>query len=636
MPNWFPRVVPAFPPLAGPYPVGTVEIEIPVSSLVDGVGEDDGFKVKVEGKEGSIETILFRVFYPATGEYVRASDTTTTSNIDDWNHDTHDAKKFGWKQYIQNILGWGSRTSHHRRQPTKPVYWLPEQYQQEFLKGYLRFGGISREWLVDWIGRFPQVLYHVTIPAVANSPLHSPTNSRFPTMVFSHGLGGSRLAYSQMCSSIASYGVVVFALEHRDGSGPVSIIRKRMPNGQRKFKTQSVHYVTIPHQLTKQMSDGRDFQLSTRCTELVLLYKVITWLNKGIVPKGSIFGPDGDEVTEAEEAAIALRMFKDKLDVDTPGRVIWAGHSFGAATMVQFIKNVYYFGSEEGQFSLFTCLKEEELSGLRRQITKQSPLLLFDLWSLSLLGSGRTYWMWKKPLPQVLPLDQEEGARTPDAKNARVLVLMSQQFYVWKENMWAVKWLLSRNPGLRDGAIKEIFNYDVETAMKIEVDDIAVGTGAKTSTSTQPPPEEKETEQAGGYRPPKLFYAKKSAHLSQSDFNLLFPIFFRREVPDPGKVFAYNVRAAVQWLREAGYRDEVAPHSLFREEVDDDEIFEMAEAEGTKEKHEGERVLDGWVRLGLQEEVIKKAAVKKAVEESMEAAGEAELEGNVEEGELGN
>ena len=40
-----------------------------------------------------------------------------------------------------------------------------------------------------------------------------------PVLLFSHGMGGNRLIYSHLCTSLASHGVFVVAVEHTDGLG---------------------------------------------------------------------------------------------------------------------------------------------------------------------------------------------------------------------------------------------------------------------------------------------------------------------------------------------------------------------------------------------------------------------------------
>lgn len=54
-----------------------------------------------------------------------------------------------------------------------------------------------------------------------------------PCVVFTHGMAGMSQSYSHYLGSIASHGYVVAAVEHRDGSGPGSIVH--YPDGGERY-----------------------------------------------------------------------------------------------------------------------------------------------------------------------------------------------------------------------------------------------------------------------------------------------------------------------------------------------------------------------------------------------------------------
>ncbi|KAJ7507988.1 platelet-activating factor acetylhydrolase, isoform II-domain-containing protein [Mycena galericulata] len=97
------------------------------------------------------------------------------------------------------------------------------------LRGFSRFTGVPSWLLWPLIRFFGAVL---KIPVYPNAPLLHPgdTRKQWPLVIFSHGLCGTRTAYSQLCSEIAASGRVVLAVEHRDGTAPACTLRPGRPD----------------------------------------------------------------------------------------------------------------------------------------------------------------------------------------------------------------------------------------------------------------------------------------------------------------------------------------------------------------------------------------------------------------------
>jgi platelet-activating factor acetylhydrolase len=204
----------------------------------------------------------------------------------------------------------------------------------------------------------------------------------WPTMMFSHGLGGSRNSYSYIAGSLASHGVVVFCPEHRDGSAVASFIR--VP-GDSKAR-QSVPYVRTPHEVSPEIYESREAQLRIRLWEVGLAHEALLKMN------------DGAFFTNLNTSTPSLAAFEGALRVKEPGSIIFAGHSFGAATMVQLLKSTYYAGHPDLEAMENPLYTPAEDSSLRKQITERTVTMLLDMWCMPLLAPNSAP-LFNLPLP---------------------------------------------------------------------------------------------------------------------------------------------------------------------------------------------------------------------------------------------
>ncbi|KAH6642978.1 platelet-activating factor acetylhydrolase [Boeremia exigua] len=462
---------PAFPAYTGPHKVGSIDIEIPTSELEN--PSDDA-------PPADIPTVAFRVFYPCR----------------------QDSEQ-------------------------KAVRWIPSP-QREYVAAYARFLGANSAF-ASVFSLFPQLLQFTSIPVHSNADILEPNtkSKRWPVMMFSHGLGGSRNAYSHICGSLASHGIVVVAPDHRDGSSPINFIHT--PDLKEKIKR--TEYRRIDHKPSTDVYNARDEQLRIRLWEMGLIHDALLKIDTRQRLKNV-----AEDATKAGGKDM-LTMFSHLLAVHEPGSISFAGHSFGAATTVQLVKSVYYPPTDAPSTykPLFT---PRASSALKAQITPQNPVILLDLWTLP-LQSPATAWLRSQPMPSY----------ASPRGGANLLAILSEGFYKWASNTQETKRTIAR----------------------------------PASAPSLPGPH--------------IFYPVASAHLSQSDFGVLFPwatakVFGARE---PARVLRLNARAVLQLLRDSGC--EVASTSVADLEFEGVESGkEICNDDAILSTREGR--VKGWVCIG--------------------------------------
>lgn len=295
------------PKHTGPYAVGVVDIEAPVSPprTVDPAV----FKGTSE-KAFELQTVLFSLYYPVA----------------------------------HSIPGREPHRNHKRHT------WIPRPLSLR-AEGYAKAAHINN-WFTNalFTGALKALAGSITIPALVDAPLsdHASENVKFattwdkeespqqvlareisghPVIVFSHGTVSSRTDYSHYAGELAARGYVVVMLEHRDGSGPGSVVN---------VKGQKAKHVLLFDESEVQTPDGKDIQiedfhkaqLSFREAEIEEAVRVIRMINDG----------DGAKVWEQNSygEGATLAGWAGRLNTD---EMIMAGHSYGATGALQALRN---------------------------------------------------------------------------------------------------------------------------------------------------------------------------------------------------------------------------------------------------------------------------------------------------------
>merc|ERR1719376_928647 len=197
----------------------------------------------------------------------------------------------------------------------------------------------------------------VYLPVVKGAPLRvlegeggeeEHSAQQHPVIVFSHGIGCSRELYSLLCVDLASFGFVVAAVEHRDGSACHTHYHNPMVRG-RGFGGQDAQNVKVEHRLVSPADDEdavRNQQVHFRSGEVSRLLDLLVKINEGskVIRNFAAMGvKSSGPFSQQELDDFDWSMFKGKLDL-TSGGLTLAGHSFGGATTLLTLSRDHRFG----------------------------------------------------------------------------------------------------------------------------------------------------------------------------------------------------------------------------------------------------------------------------------------------------
>lgn len=333
------------PKYSGPYEVGVLDLEIPVKH------PRHFSEIKRKHRHAIVlETVLITIYYPAH------LDTATDVRVQ-------------------------KAHSQHNGRPT----WIPRP-RHLTTAGYAKFASLpswptmafflATTWLtklpayrnadlaVHWPERNKSWRDHSTSPRKAASrPPDGPDMPKFPLILFSHGLGGTRACYSSICGEFASHGFICAAIEHRDGSGPMTVVNHPPEDSVRRVESEAIYQTKYhKHQTRRRTYDEvpcvipafdkydtspkhevdhelRSAQLDLRVAEIDEAYRIMIEIASGRgeeLKKVNLRVPGRTGASSLGLEGINFTTWKDRFHTDN---VTMVGHSFGAATTVKMMRS---------------------------------------------------------------------------------------------------------------------------------------------------------------------------------------------------------------------------------------------------------------------------------------------------------
>ncbi|KAF9481807.1 hypothetical protein BDN70DRAFT_875743 [Pholiota conissans] len=305
---------------------------------------------------------------------------------------------------------------------------------RESLHGFAAFLGVSKWLLWPVVYLFGALL---KIPAYPNAPLRKPESPlyQWPLVIFSHGLGGSRTAYSQFCSRLAASGKVVLAIEHRDGTGTVCMPhswnqgRQSEPRTLLYLRESDIHWddndaIDI-HPLPL-----RGQQLAFRHHEVYITYSAFRRFVHAD-PAAHLETIDGTsynvESWITPDASGTTRVRCDD-------RVTLAGHSFGGCTVLSLLST-----KPLGGYSPIPIDRVVILDPWLEPLPSPGPVPIGKV-SISSKGTVVDGSFLSSPETTAALSSQTDGIEL-DAKvsHPRMLIINSETFTLWKDHYERLK-----------------------------------------------------------------------------------------------------------------------------------------------------------------------------------------------------
>ncbi|TKY87338.1 hypothetical protein EX895_004015 [Sporisorium graminicola] len=228
--------------------------------------------------------------------------------------------------------------------------WL-EAPKLRSIGGLLKYAGISKYLAIPIILPAYSVVGQ-KLPVLVDAPIASDSPSEgFPVAVFSHGMGGTRTTYSAYCTSLAGAGIIVAAVEHRDGSSSSTTIHHPVAqdgkgsSGLFRWFYGGSNGVDNKLYVRPDEVDGkpepldvRRAQVEFRRREVLAAFDVLKDISagKGCALVDSCTRSQRDDAMTRERRSKLLADFSGKLKMQDTWLI---GHSFGGSTAIQALRH---------------------------------------------------------------------------------------------------------------------------------------------------------------------------------------------------------------------------------------------------------------------------------------------------------